>query len=633
MRAITDPLMLHAPTYDDRVEAETIHRHLTTITAAWANDYPIPATDTRRAALNALHEVDAYTVHGEHRDGHTIGLRELGARWQTTAQQCVQVAAASHDEQERVQLQQIARTAYELSQRLNVTVVRKAPERTSYRGPEEYLAASATLRDAYGEVTRTATVQRLHALEAGQRESTDVAIAYRATQRLEHAYERLATDSGADLAQTHEHLMGLSDTSYALLIALREQDYRDPDDRDFLLELIDLPLKYAVQMRESAGQPDLAEKITEALAARTGGPAPAEQAGAAVYGLRIEHTSEGTIVLGVQRTDKAIHKILDDGNFKFSRNKGFWFLPRTWRHSTRTYRVQELQRALKRDGHTFTLDNQEPTKPAVDEAPPVPLPQAEPYTDLGEAQRNWSNATSGYWEMEGTPAGKRMLPTMRNYTAEFRPEGRELGRLHDRARGHGLTGSAEQVTTRFTALFQAARRLQDTLTTQRYNAPSFLKHLALYVQYTEKLASRLIATAADPERWATVMASHLKTTQTARAAEMPALNALADTASAAAEPAAQPLFSTDSAAQETTEQETAPTTAQLGFPGSAAMRLGGSGTRSPDLQFDPQSALYHGPAAKRTRPSTISQHAPQKNTKGTYRMNVLRRCDGRSVHL
>jgi hypothetical protein len=57
----------------------------------------------------------------------------------------------------------------------------------------------------------------------------------------------------------------------------------------------------------------------------------------------IEHGGDGTTVTGTTREDAPTLKA---AGFKWSSRQQFWFLPRTWRETTRRARVQQLAKAL-----------------------------------------------------------------------------------------------------------------------------------------------------------------------------------------------------------------------------------------------------------------------------------------------
>jgi hypothetical protein len=71
-------------------------------------------------------------------------------------------------------------------------------------------------------------------------------------------------------------------------------------------------------------------------------PEPAK----AAPSIRVEHSGDGTVVYGTERGDTATTEALKAQGFKWSRNLGGWYLPRTWNESTRELRVRGLQARL-----------------------------------------------------------------------------------------------------------------------------------------------------------------------------------------------------------------------------------------------------------------------------------------------
>lgn len=75
------------------------------------------------------------------------------------------------------------------------------------------------------------------------------------------------------------------------------------------------------------------------------GEAPAAEASRSA-GITVEHTGDGTLVHGTERGDTETTAALKAQGFKWSRNLGAWYLPRTWGEPTRDARVRGLEARL-----------------------------------------------------------------------------------------------------------------------------------------------------------------------------------------------------------------------------------------------------------------------------------------------
>lgn len=62
--------------------------------------------------------------------------------------------------------------------------------------------------------------------------------------------------------------------------------------------------------------------------------------------ITVEHSGDGTLVYGTERGDTEAVSALKANGFRWSRNLGAWFLPRTWGESTRVRRVKALAATL-----------------------------------------------------------------------------------------------------------------------------------------------------------------------------------------------------------------------------------------------------------------------------------------------
>lgn len=82
---------------------------------------------------------------------------------------------------------------------------------------------------------------------------------------------------------------------------------------------------------------------------------PKSDAPAGKAGPRVEHTPDGTLVHDTDRGDTEANAALKAAGFKWSRNLGAWYLPRTWGEATRNQRVKQLEAKL---GDRLTVERQ-----------------------------------------------------------------------------------------------------------------------------------------------------------------------------------------------------------------------------------------------------------------------------------
>ena len=80
----------------------------------------------------------------------------------------------------------------------------------------------------------------------------------------------------------------------------------------------------------------------------------------------IEHTGDGTTVDGTTREDAATIKQV--GGFKWSRNLGGWYLPRTWHEVTRRRKAEQLAEAFGADRARLDIGELAPSTTAEERA-------------------------------------------------------------------------------------------------------------------------------------------------------------------------------------------------------------------------------------------------------------------------
>lgn len=205
-------------------------------------------------------------------------------------------------------------------------------------------------------------------------------------------------------------------------------------------------------------------------------------------GLVIEHGPSGTIVRGTTEEDTALHAILRKNRFRFSSNKGFWYLTRRMRHDTRSGWVNRLQADLNRAGREFRVQQPAPrTEPDT-----VSIPAGEPYTDHEQILADYDATYSAYLGAITSDTGRRL---MNRYYGD-RPDGQAVEHAGDQMilSGRALEGSPQEVAARYAAVARASRTFAANLAEERYRAPKFLDSLTTLVETSMRLASRLQAT-------------------------------------------------------------------------------------------------------------------------------------------
>ncbi len=262
------------------------------------------------------------------------------------------------------------------------------------------------------------------------------------------------------------------------------------------------PAPAATSHPDEAAEPE-AEPAAAAdrPAATSEQPAPSHPA----RGLVIEHHQQGTLVHGTQKSDRPLHRILRNNGFRWSNRLDAWYLPRNWTYSTRNRRVSSLSVDLRQAQRSFTLSTQPPAPANADDAPPEPLPAADPYTDLRQARNDHFRAVSDYWALTRTLAGNNVMSTYPESGA--RPDALALNAAYKAVHvswDEAFAGDPHEVVGRFTAWVQDAAALSRNLAAERHRAPVFRQTLDTFIGSATRLASRTQATAQDPAAWARV---------------------------------------------------------------------------------------------------------------------------------
>ena len=143
------------------------------------------------------------------------------------------------------------------------------------------------------------------------------------------------------------------------------------EDRQFLDELISRTERHRTRLaatpsgREEAERTDHSEDLPQA---------PTDC-------ITILHNADQTLVYGTDKNNKEVNEALKAAQFRWSRNigdTGAWFLPRPWKHATRSDRVRQLRQSLTRVRARF-VEVEKPTDPApatpTADAPVQPAPE------------------------------------------------------------------------------------------------------------------------------------------------------------------------------------------------------------------------------------------------------------------
>ncbi|MEV5434444.1 UvrD-helicase domain-containing protein [Streptomyces sp. NPDC052682] len=333
-----------------------------------------------------------------------------------------------------------------------------------------------------------------------------------------YAAEWATTDDGT-LEEVTRRTTKLAHATYALVLSLQEGAYRSPDDSKALTRLVRAAYEHAAACRASADDPQALAEVRAALAQRqdqlraVAGPQTTSQpavpeTGAKAGALEIEHHYRGTVVRGItnEEGDAPVRAALDRHGFRFSRNQNFWYLPRRMVQTTRDVRVRKVVDELSRLNRTYRMVEEPPEQAG----PEIVIPAGEPYVSKEEATADLEEMFAGYWRMQDTPAGKRLIT--RGIGA--RPDGEAVHRaLEDLRQGPVGSGRdpfahpADDVVRRCTELARATQTLAHNLQEERYRAPVALRHFRAMTQYATLLASRITATAQQEGLWERLFAT------------------------------------------------------------------------------------------------------------------------------
>ena len=424
-------------------------------------------------------------------------------------------AAQEADDQgvNRSVLNDVAQRAYQHYQGLAAHQL--AAANTPPYGPDRSAAAGAAqLADAWKDWLETASARDL--AERSNRPSTDTSLpAERAAQEeIRQAHYAAEWSSLADgtLDDVTRRTSKLAQTTYALVLNMREGGYQQTDDERVLTRLVKLAHEHAAGIRAAAAEPDTASVVHAELAARQeqlrsqapsegGAPDVAAPTGAEAPSgmLEIEHHYRGSVVRGVAAglEDRSVRTALERAGFKESKQKDFWYLPRRMVKTNRDTHVRNLVEELQQLGRRYEMLD-EPTPTADTAADDIVIPTGTAYTSLAEAEADVSVMYGAYFETKETAAGKRLI----DRGPKARPDGEAVHLALEDLR-QGAVGSslspfdhpAEDVLQRSATLARALIVLSRHLEEERFRAPVALRHLRTLTQYATLLASRTAATA------------------------------------------------------------------------------------------------------------------------------------------
>ncbi|MFI5682340.1 UvrD-helicase domain-containing protein [Streptomyces sp. NPDC051636] len=440
--------------------------------------------------------------------------------WMQVVSYALDAAGEAEDSVSRTVLRDVAQRAYQHHQALAAHQLAAASS-TAYGPDRSFADGVERITTAWEAWQETATARDLTE-RTGRAANAALGSARTAMEEIRqalYAAEWATTDDGT-LEEVTRRTTKLAHATYALVLSLQEGTYRSPDDGKALTRLVRASYEHAAACRASADDPQAVTEVRAALARRqdqlraeagpqtASQPATGPETGAGVSVLEIEHHYRGTVVRGTtnEERDAPVRAALDRHGFRFSHNQNFWYLPRRMVQTTRDVHVRKLVDELSRLGRTYRMTEQPPEQAG----PQVVIPAGEPYASKEEATADFEEMFAGYWRMQDTPAGKRLIT--RGVGA--RPDGEAVHRaLEDLRQGPVGSGRdpfahpADDVVRRCTELARATQTLTHNLQEERYRAPVALRHFRTMTQYATLLASRITATAQQEGLWERLFAT------------------------------------------------------------------------------------------------------------------------------
>ncbi|MFE9449596.1 AAA family ATPase [Streptomyces sp. NPDC006739] len=497
-----DPLRLTAPWYQDSAE---IGRALTDIFDSfpkWPHAYDDiggPYSDQLRGAMLMLRRPHD-TVGSALTDWTDVTSYALGA---------AQEAEAAGDGVSRYALRDLARKAFQHHQRLAAHEL--GMEETPYEAADDFVGGANKAESAWNWWMGTDTAKALLDISpeaSGARQALD---AVRDT-RYAADFVTLAAET---LDEVNRRVTAMAHAAYDLVLHLSASYYRHPDDAKRLGDLVRYSYEHAVACRASTARPETVAAVQAGVAQRRRrldaeqGPVPEPQQPPSPTGpaLEIEHHYRGTVVRGTTKedADAPVRAALDRLKFRWSRNKGFWYLKRNQGQATRDIRVQKLTAELTRMGRPFRMVEE----PEQDTASEIVIPVGAPYASKDDAQHDFWEMYGALSEMKETPAGRRLIGRgLTDQGVPTRPDGQAVwlameelcdgpvGRVQD-----PFTHPADTLVERCTKLAHAVLILARNLEEERYRAPVVMGRFRRLERHAVQLASRITATAQQGGNW------------------------------------------------------------------------------------------------------------------------------------
>jgi len=465
------------------------------------DDHGGASSDQLRGAMLLLHRPHD-SVASALADWTEVTSHALGA---------AQEAEEASDSVSRYALRDLARQTFKHSQRLAAHEL--GLEKPPYESPDGFLGGAARAESAWNWWLASDTAKTLLASTPAELNALKLSTAREALDAAQAArHAALTTADTFDDVQRHATAM--AHAAYDLVLGLSTDDYRQSDDHRRLDDFVRYSYEHAAACRASADRPETAAAVLDGASQHRHrletehGPVdePGPTTVSTATALEIEHHYRGTVVRGTtnEDTDAPVRAALDRHGFKWSRNQRFWYLRRAMSQPDRDRRVRLLTGDLSKLGRTYRMVEEPPQTPSAPE-----IPAGEPYASKAEAQADFWAMYGAWTGTQETPAGRRLIGrgiTDRGTSA--RPDGAAVqqametlcdgpvGRVQD-----PFVHPAGVVADRCTTLAHTVQVLFRNLEDERSRARRVMGHLCTMNECAVRLASRITATAQQPDLW------------------------------------------------------------------------------------------------------------------------------------